>query len=115
MTWTNPAPAAYGNTMSGVAVDENGTIYYSDGNGIYAIPSDSSTGPNAANAFVVSTQGGKQLMPDGRGNLYAVADDWGGTTSHIGVFHILLNNVMVPSSSVEHVAGNECYNDADWA
>ena len=100
MTWTNPAPAAYGNTMSGVAVDENGTIYYSDGNGTYAVPNNLLTGPIGAKAYVVSSQGGKQLMPDGRGNLYAVADDWGGTTSHIGVYHILLNNVMVPDSTV---------------
>ncbi len=96
VTHTIASPSDYDNAMSGVAVDRSGTVYFADGNGTYAIRNNPSTAPDAANAYLVSTTGGKQLMTDGNGNLYAVGDDNGGPA----VFRILLGNVVVPTSTV---------------
>lgn len=95
LTHTIASPGNYDNAMSGVAVDRSGTVYFSDGNGTYAIPNNPATAPAAANAYLVSTTGGKQLMSDGNGNLYSVAYDNG----TLGILRILLNNVLVPASA----------------
>ena len=96
-TWTNPSPGGYDNVLSGVAVDPaTGTVYYSDSNQTIAIPNNLATPPDVANAYVVSTTGAFQLMPDGNGSLYAI----GNHGNNKGVFHIFLNNVFVPPVAV---------------
>ncbi len=89
--------SSYDNVMAGVAVDANGTVYYSDDfTGVFAIPNNPTTPADGANAYLVATRGAHQLMPDGQGNLHAVG--FNGYTT--GVRHIVLNKVVVPTAPV---------------
>jgi sugar lactone lactonase YvrE len=78
--------AGYGNGISGLAVAGNGTLYFSvNGDGIFAIPNTQSGGPNPSGIFVVSTQGGKGVAIDSRGNLYGIPYNGGDVVSFIPV------------------------------
>lgn len=70
-SYTNAA--GYGNGFSGVAVDTSGTIYFAtNADGIFAIPSTQSGGPNVAGMYKVGSGGGYGITLDPRGNVYLV-------------------------------------------
>ncbi len=69
-SYTNAA--SYSNSLSGLIIAGNGTIYLStNGDGIFAIP-NSSTGPNIAGMYLVSNVGGKGIAMDYTGNLFQI-------------------------------------------
>lgn len=97
-SYTNAA--GYGNGISGVATDANGTIYFAtDGDGIFAIPNTQAGGPDLANAYAVSTVGGKGITLDPQGNLYQIPYNGGDVVDRIQI-----NNVTAPSATVDGAA-----------
>jgi sugar lactone lactonase YvrE len=90
--------AAY-NGISGVVAGNQGAVYFTVPNdGIFAIP-NSSSGPNAAGIYKVSTQGGKGMTMDAAGNLYVV--QYSNTLGNDGVFVTpMMNNIGSGASPV---------------
>ena len=69
-SYTNAA--SYSNSISGLIIAGNGTIYLStNADGIFAIP-NSSTGPNIAGMYLVAGVGGKAIAMDSTGNLFQI-------------------------------------------
>jgi sugar lactone lactonase YvrE len=84
------------NGLSGLAVDSNGTIYFTtNSDGIFALPNTSTSGPNLAGIFAVSTVGGRGLAVDPSGNLYQIPYINGDAVSRI-----LVNNLTLPTAQV---------------
>ncbi|MFP5206028.1 MAG: hypothetical protein ACLGSH_11780, partial [Acidobacteriota bacterium] len=84
LSYTNQA--GYGNGISGLAIAGTGTIYFStNGDGLFAIPNTQSGGPNVGGMYMVSTQGGKGLAIDAKGNLYGIPYNSGDVVSYIPV------------------------------
>ena len=97
-TYTDATPSAYDDTLGAVAVDSQGTIYYATQyNGLTALPSINGV-VNTANIFGVSTQGGKGMTIDQKGNLYVVA--YSNTLSADAVTRILISNIALPASTI---------------
>ena len=90
-------PGDYDNALSAVAVDANGTVFYSDGNQTFALANNPLMPADIANAYLVSKTGGKQLMPDGNGGLYSI---WYNSGGKLGVLHFGVNNVVVPAATI---------------
>ena len=83
-SYTNAA--GYSNGISGLAIAGNGTLYFTtDGDGIFAIPNTLSGGPVPSGIYQLSTQGGKGVAIDSRGNLYGVPYNGGDVVSFIPV------------------------------
>lgn len=83
-SYTNAA--GYGNGISGLAIAGNGTLYISvNGDGLFAIPNTQSGGPNPNGIYQVSTQGGKGVAIDAKGNLYGIPYNSGDVVSYIPV------------------------------
>jgi sugar lactone lactonase YvrE len=94
---TYTTTAAY-NAISGVSANNLNAVYFAVANdGVFAVP-NSSSGPNAAGIYKVSSQGGKGMTVDSIGNLYVVG--YSGTLSHDGVFVTLFNNFAFGASAV---------------
>jgi len=95
-TYTDASPGNYDDTLGAVGTDVNGTVYYATQyNGLNAFPNNHGT-INTANVYGVSTQGGKGMTLDSKGNIFVVAYN----NSNDSVGKILLNNLVIPSSPV---------------
>jgi len=69
-SYTNAA--SYSNSLSGLIIAGNGTIYLStNADGIFAIP-NSSSGPNLSGMYLVAGVGGKAIAMDSSGNLFQI-------------------------------------------
>jgi sugar lactone lactonase YvrE len=87
---------AYNDDLSGVAIDQNGTVYYTiSGGGVFAIPNTQSKGPDVAHQYAISTVGGKGLTLDAQGDVYVNA-----YTTTDGVTRVSVGNVTLASSKV---------------
>ncbi len=83
-SYTNKA--GYSNGISGLAIAGNGTVYFStNGDGLFAFPNTQSGGPNVSGLYMLSTQGGKGLALDSKGNLYGIPYNSGDVVSYIPV------------------------------
>jgi hypothetical protein len=83
-SYTNAA--GYGNGISGLAISGTGTLYISvNGDGLFAIPNTQSGGPAPSLIYQVSTQGGKGVAIDSKGNLYGIPYNSGDVVSFIPV------------------------------
>ena len=83
-SYTNAA--GYGNGISGLAISGTGTLYISvNGDGLFAIPNTQSGGPTPSLIYQVSTQGGKGVAIDSKGNLYGIPYNSGDVVSFIPV------------------------------
>jgi len=83
-SYTNAA--GYGNGISGLAISGTGTLYISvNGDGLFAIPNTQSGGPSPSLIYQVSTQGGKGVAIDSKGNLYGIPYNGGDVVSFIPV------------------------------
>jgi sugar lactone lactonase YvrE len=83
-TYTNAA--GYGNGISGLAISGTGTLYISvNGDGLFAIPNTQSGGPAPGLIYQLSTQGGKGVAIDSKGNLYGIPYNGGDVVSFIPV------------------------------
>ncbi len=83
-SYTNAA--GYGNGISGLAISGTGTLYISvNGDGLFAIPNTQSGGPAPSLIYQVSTQGGKGVAIDSKGNLYGIPYNGGDVVSFIPV------------------------------
>ncbi len=95
---TSYTTSASYNGISGVVASNLGTVYFAVANdGVFAIP-NSSSGPNSAGIYKVSTLGGKGLTMDTAGNIYLV--QYSGTLSHDGVFTTPMGNIGFGASPV---------------
>ncbi|MGA2217527.1 MAG: chitobiase/beta-hexosaminidase C-terminal domain-containing protein, partial [Terracidiphilus sp.] len=104
-TETEASPGGYDNELTGVAVDSNGTLYFADlYNGVFAFPNNAGV-VDTAQIYGISTQGGKLLTLDGKGNVYIVSDSNALTSSYTDtVARISLNNLTVSASPVATAA-----------
>ena len=99
-----PSPVAqYDSVLSGVAVDQNNTVYFQDqSKGIFAFPNTGSQTLSSAyvtaNEYQVSAQTGYQLAIDNKGNLYTVV--YNATAGGPAVNRVLVNKVVFPASAV---------------
>jgi sugar lactone lactonase YvrE len=95
------APVTPGDdSLGAVGVDANGTVYYATQyNGMLALPNNHGS-INTSNVYGVSTQGGKALALDSRGNVYVVA--YNGSSDAVG--KALINNIAIPASTVGNAA-----------
>ena len=83
-SYTNEA--GYGNGISGLAISGTGTLYIAvNGDGLFAIPNTQSGGPNPSRIYQLSTQGGKGVAVDSKGNLYGIPYNGGDVVSFIPV------------------------------
>ncbi len=83
-SYTNEA--GYGNGISGLAISGTGTLYIAiNGDGLFAIPNSQSGGPAPSLIYQVSTQGGKGVAIDSKGNLYGIPYNGGDVVSFIPV------------------------------
>jgi sugar lactone lactonase YvrE len=83
-SYTNAA--GYGNGISGLAISGTGTLYISvNADGLFAIPNTQSGGPATSLIYQVSTQGGKGVAIDSKGNLYGIPYNGGDVVSYIPV------------------------------
>jgi len=88
-SYTNAA--GYGNGISGLAVAGNGTLYFSvNGDGLFAVPNTQSGGPKPSLIYQLSTQGGKGVAIDSKGNLYGIPYNGGDVVSFIPVGTVAL-------------------------
>jgi sugar lactone lactonase YvrE len=72
------------NGLSGIAAASNGTIYFATNNdGIFALPNTKSGGPVVSGIYTVSTQGGRGIQVDSKGNLYVINYSGGDVMSFI--------------------------------
>ena len=95
-TYSNASPGSYDDSLGSLGIDANGTVYYATQyNGMYALPNNHGT-INTANLYGVSTQGGKGLTLDSKGNIYVVG--YHGSGDSVG--RILLNNLVIPAAPV---------------
>ena len=86
------------NGISSVVASNLGTVYFATPNdGVYAIP-NSSSGPDAAGIYKVSTEGGKGMTLDASGNLYVV--NYNNTLSHDGIMATPMGNIGFGASPV---------------
>jgi hypothetical protein len=84
-TYTNTSPAQYDDELDGVAVDQNNVVYFATQNeGIFAF-SNSNGSVSTAKLYQVSTQGGKVLTTDGKGDFYVATYISGDTAVHIAI------------------------------
>jgi sugar lactone lactonase YvrE len=94
LSYTNAA--GYGNGISGLALAGNGTIYFStDGDGLFAVPNTQSGGPKVSGIYMLSTQGGKGVAVDSKGNLYGIPYNNGDVVSFIPVGSFSLGSVAI--------------------
>jgi sugar lactone lactonase YvrE len=83
-SYTNAA--GYGNGISGLAISGTGTLYIAvNGDGLFAIPNTQSGGPTPSLIYQLSTQGGKGVAVDSKGNLYGIPYNGGDVVSFIPV------------------------------
>jgi sugar lactone lactonase YvrE len=95
-TFTNTTPGSYDDEIDGVAVDPSGNVYYTEQyEGIFAFPNVSGA-IDTAGGYAVSTQGGKGLSYDLKGNIYvtsyskAVNTSGAETVARIGVDNVAM-------------------------
>ena len=106
-TLTNSSPGNYDDQLVGVATDANGTVYFStEYDAVYGFPNNKGA-VNTTTVYTVSTQGGKILNLDSKGNAYVAtySNSAGGDVAiQIAIDNIALPNAAVPgSSSVSNV------------
>ncbi len=91
--------AGYSNGISGLAISGDGTIYFStNADGIFAIP-NSSSGVDLSGTYIVTTQGGKGVAVDSKGNLYGIPYNSGDVVSFIPVGHFSLGSEPVGTAA----------------
>jgi hypothetical protein len=94
LTYTNAQ--AWNNSLSGLASDAFGTIYFAtNADGIFALPNSLSSGPSLSGIVQVSTLGGKAIAIDPQGNLYQIPYNNGDV-----VDQILIDNITLPTNTV---------------
>jgi sugar lactone lactonase YvrE len=62
------------NSISGLAIAANGTVYFSTDDGVFAMPNTLTNGPSASAVYMVSNVSGRGITLDPNGNLYMVDD-----------------------------------------
>jgi sugar lactone lactonase YvrE len=101
----NPSPVGqYDSVLSGVAVDQNNTVYFQDQSaGIFAFPNNGTQTLSAsyvlANEYQVSAQTGYQIAVDNKGDLYTVV--YNSTAGGPAVNRVLVNKLVFPASAVK--------------
>jgi hypothetical protein len=109
---TYTTTAAY-NAITGVVASNLGTVYFAVANdGVFAVP-NSSSGPNAAGIYKVSSLGGKGMTMDAAGNIYEV--QYSGTLSHDGVFVTPMGSIGFGASPVGTAAATVAVTAIDSA
>jgi sugar lactone lactonase YvrE len=113
-SYTNAA--GYGNGFSGVAVNASGTIFFAtNADGIFAIPSTQSGGPNLAGIYGVGAGGGYGITLDGKGNIYLV--HYAGTVpsgfANYAVDKYLINNLSLAATTIVGTATSTTANIID--
>jgi sugar lactone lactonase YvrE len=89
---------AYDDELAGVAVDSNGTVYFStEYVGVFAFPNNAGVVDNSK-VYGISNQGAKILTLDGKGNVYMAY--YSNALSSDAIGYVLVNNVTVPASAV---------------
>jgi hypothetical protein len=97
-TMTETSPGANDDGLVGTAVDANGTVYYETlYDGIFAFANDHGN-VDTATTYTVSTQGGKMLTLDSKGNAY-VATYSNSAGSDVAI-QIAINNIVLPNAAV---------------
>jgi hypothetical protein len=103
VSYTNKA--SYGNGISGLAIAGNGTMYISvNGDGLFAIPNTQSGGPKVSGMYILSTQGGKGVALDSKGNLYGIPYNSGDVVSFIPVGKVALGASPVGTAATAATA-----------
>ncbi|MGA7339226.1 MAG: hypothetical protein WBE72_23350 [Terracidiphilus sp.] len=97
--------AGYGNGISGLAASGTGTLFISvNGDGLFAIPNTQSGGPDVNGMYIVSTQGGKGVALDSKGNLYGIPYNGGDVVSFIPVGKVALGASAVGTAATAVMA-----------
>jgi len=103
LSYTNKA--SYGNGISGLAISGTGTVYFStNGDGLFAIPNTQSGGPKVSGIYMLSTQGGKGLAIDSKGNLYGIPYNSGDVVSFIPVNSFSLGATTISGTATTATA-----------
>jgi len=98
LSYTNAA--GYGNGISGLFISGTGTIYIStNGDGIFAIPNTQAGGPSVSSMYQISTQGGKGVAVDAKGNVYGIPYNSGDVVSYIPVGNLSLGTGPVGTAA----------------
>ncbi|HEV2576218.1 MAG TPA: chitobiase/beta-hexosaminidase C-terminal domain-containing protein [Acidobacteriaceae bacterium] len=98
-TLTDSSPGDYDDQLVGVAIDSNGTVYFStEYDGIYAFPNNKGT-VTTTTRYMMSTQGAKILTTDGHGNFYVVSYTSSDTAIRVGIGELTATASSVGSSS----------------
>jgi hypothetical protein len=100
-SFTPGSTGSYDDQLDGVAVDETGVVYFATQyEGIFAFPNNRGV-VDTSTLYTVSTQGGKILTTDGKGNFYEATYSGGDAAVHIAIGTLTLptTGVGTPSSA----------------
>ena len=97
-TLTVGSPSAYDDQLDGVAVDANGTVYYTaQYDGVFAFANNHGN-VNTTTTYTVSSQGAKMLTLDSKGNVYV--STYSNSASADVAMQIAVNNINLPNAAV---------------
>lgn len=103
LSYTNKA--GYGNGISGLAIAGSGTVFFStNADGLFGIPNTQSGGPKVSGIYMLSTQGGKGLAIDSKGNLYGIPYNSGDVVSFIPVNNFTLGATTIGGTATTATA-----------
>ena len=100
-----PSPVQqYDSVLSGLAIDQNNTVYFQDqANGIFAFPNNGTQTLSAAyvtaNEYQVSTQTGYQIAIDNKGDLYTAV--YNATAGGPAINRVRVNKVVFPATAAQ--------------